>query len=186
MEIGDYEAVRSVAASAGEELSASQVLSALILLRALRDELAGWEPRLIAAARDLGTSWAELAPALGVASRQAAERRYLRLRPAEPGTTGDERVQAERDKRAGERAVSQWARENSGALRSLAGQIGVIDVHVRRALADDDPAALLQPLAQAQEPLRTTHPELAEQIVRVTEHTDQVRRATQSRRARRS
>jgi hypothetical protein len=71
-------------------------------------------------------------------------------------------------------------------LRSLAGQIGVIDVHVRRALADDDPSALLQPLAQAQEPLRTTHPELAEQIARVTEHTDQVRRATQSRRARRS
>lgn len=186
MAVGDYEAVRAVAASTDKELSASQVLSALILLRALREELAGWEPHLIAAARELGTSWADLAPSLGVASRQAAERRYLRLRPAEPGMTGDERVQAERDKRAGERAVTQWARENSASLRSLAGQIGVIDVDIRRALADDDASALLQPLAQAQEPLRATHPELAEQIARVTEHTDQVRRTTRSRRARRS
>ncbi|MCA1677030.1 MAG: hypothetical protein LC799_34245 [Actinobacteria bacterium] len=183
MPAGDYEAIRAVAADADEELSAAQVLSALALLRALRQELAGWEPHLIAAARELGTSWAELAPALGVASRQAAERRYLRLRPSELGTTGDERVQAERDKRASERAVSQWARENSAALRSLAGQVGVLDMRVRDALADDDAAALLQPLAQAQEQLRATHPALAEQIARVTERTDQIRRVTLTQRA---
>jgi hypothetical protein len=39
-------------------------------------------------------SWQALAPALGVASRQAAERRYLRLIPAitdQPGSTRDGR-----------------------------------------------------------------------------------------------
>jgi len=35
---------------------------------------------LIGAARAAGISWAELAPAMGVTSRQAAERRYLRVR----------------------------------------------------------------------------------------------------------
>ena len=95
--------------TAPERLSGNQVLAAaLTLLRELREELAGWEPQLIEAARALNTSWADLAPALGVASRQAAERRYLRLRPAPDGTsgTGDERVAAERDKRAGDKAVA--------------------------------------------------------------------------------
>src|SRR4051812_4020457 len=55
-------------------------LTALTALRHLRDHLDGWEPQLVAAARADGASWAELAPAMGVASRQAAERRYLRIR----------------------------------------------------------------------------------------------------------
>src|SRR5688572_13221790 len=76
---------------------AAEVLAALVALRALRASLDDWEPELIAAARSTGASWAELAPVLGVASRQAAERRYLRLRqprPGEAGLTGDERVAA--------------------------------------------------------------------------------------------
>ena len=87
--------------------SAEDVLASLEVLRHLREELAGWEPELITAARDQGASWARIAPALGVTSRQAAERRYLRLRPTENGEkTGEQRVRAERDKRAGDRAVA--------------------------------------------------------------------------------
>ncbi|MGH3881520.1 MAG: HSP18 transcriptional regulator, partial [Actinophytocola sp.] len=84
----------------------TDVLAGLEVLRHLRDELAAWEPELITAAREQGTSWASIAPTLGVTSRQAAERRYLRLRPSATGeATGEERVRAERDRRAGDRAV---------------------------------------------------------------------------------
>ncbi|QQQ79778.1 HSP18 transcriptional regulator [Saccharothrix sp. 6-C] len=178
MAIGDYETVR--AAATGEELSAGQVLSALVLLRRLRDELSGWEPQLIAAARELGTSWAELAPALGVASRQAAERRYLRLRPSQLGATAEGRVRAERDKRAADRAVSQWARDNAASLRSLAGQVGRVDVVVHDALAADDAVALLEPLMAALGKVRTSHPELAEEIQAVGDQAEEVRRDTQT------
>ncbi|MFE4825176.1 type III effector protein, partial [Streptomyces sp. NPDC056704] len=43
---------------------------------------------------------------LGVASRQAAERRYLRVRPGTPGTTGEQRVQATRNRRAADRTIT--------------------------------------------------------------------------------
>ncbi|MFF2558058.1 hypothetical protein ACFVUS_44205, partial [Nocardia sp. NPDC058058] len=71
-----------------------QALASLMLLRQVREQLAGWETGLIETARDAGASWAELAHPLGVASRQAAERRYLRGRPGPAGTTGEQRVQA--------------------------------------------------------------------------------------------
>lgn len=177
MAIGDYETIR--AAATGEDLSVGQVLSALVLLRRLREELAGWEPQLIAAARELGTSWAELAPALGVASRQAAERRYLRLRPSGLGSTAEERVRAERDRRAAERAVSQWARENAAALRSLAGQVGRVDVVVRDALAEDDAGALLGPLMASLPRVKARHPELAEEIQAISDRAEEVRRDIQ-------
>ncbi|HEX6347448.1 HSP18 transcriptional regulator [Umezawaea sp.] len=181
MPIGDYETLRAAAST--PDLSAAQALSALELLRELRAELADWEPRLIATARDHGASWADLAPALGVASRQAAERRYLRLRTSDIGeSTGEERVRAERDRRAGDRAVSQWARANSAVLRSLAGQIGDLDPSVHRALGENDAAALLSPLAGAHDHLRTTHPDLADRIGLIGEHTDRVRRDTQTQR----
>ncbi|MGY5122609.1 type III effector protein, partial [Streptomyces sp. 900105755] len=70
-----------------------QALASLLLLRQVREQLAGWETGLIETARDAGASWADLAHPLGVASRQAAERRYLRGRPGPAGTTGEQRVQ---------------------------------------------------------------------------------------------
>lgn len=176
---------------ASAPLSANQVLAALTLLRELRSQIAGWEPELIEAARGLGTSWADLAPALGVASRQAAERRYLRLRPSPDGAagTGEQRVSAERDKRAGDKAVASWARTNAADLRQLAGQIGALDdlgsgaelklAALRRALGHDDPADLLGPLADAQAHLaRAGHPGLAEQVGAVGRSADEVRAAS--------
>jgi len=171
----------------GTALSRADLLSALGTLRQLRQAMASWEPQLIGAAREQGVSWAELAPALGVASRQAAERRYLRLNPhgTEPGLTGEQRVQAARDRRAGDRAVAGWARSNSAALRGLAGQIialkgldsgaqASVD-RVQAALGADDSAALVDPLVEAGRRLERSHPGLATEIAAIGANTDQIR-----------
>ncbi|MFI9383421.1 HSP18 transcriptional regulator [Kutzneria sp. NPDC052558] len=176
-----------------DEKGLADALAALTLLRHLREELAEWEPRLIAAARAHGASWIQLAPALGVASRQAAERRYLRLRPDGTGvaTTGEQRVRAERDRRAGDRAVDRWARDNAIGLRQLAAQVSALagdetlvgdaQQHVEAvtaALGEPDTATLLGPLSEARSHLRPSHPELADKIEHVTGEGEQARRPT--------
>ena len=170
------------------------VLTALAALRAVQDQLAAWEPLLIGAARDRGASWAAIAPALGVASRQAAERRYLRLNPHatdREGMTGEQRVQAARGRRAGDRAVIQWARDNAARLRRLAAQITALDGldtatqksvdRVLHALGDNDTATLLGPLAEAGAQLEDTHPKLAGQVADINETTDQLRTESKNR-----
>ncbi|MEV6726464.1 type III effector protein [Streptomyces xanthochromogenes] len=167
--------------------SAEQALAALLLLRELRDELAGWEPGLIEAARAAGSSWADLAGPLGVASRQAAERRYLRVRPGAPGETGEQRVQATRDRRAADRTITAWARANAGELRQLAGQITALTDLPARArtslasltdtLGDNDAARLIAPLADTRIHLEADHPDLAARVTTITNHAEQLRQA---------
>ncbi|MEW1922944.1 type III effector protein [Streptomyces sp. NPDC088360] len=167
------------------QASADQALAALLLLRELRDQLAGWEPSLIDAARTAGSSWADLAHPLGVASRQAAERRYLRVRPGKPGTTGEERVQATRSRRAADRTVTAWARSNAAELRQLAGQITALSdlpararaplARLTEALADNDAARLITPLADTHTHLKSSHPDLAARIDAITHDTDRLR-----------
>lgn len=170
------------------------VLAALHDLHLLREAVDQLEPELIAAARRSGVSWQVLAPVLGVASRQAAERRYLRLVPATPdqaGSTRDERVRQVRDRRAGARAVQAWANDNTADLRRLAGQITSLQglapssagdiARLHRALGEVDASALPALLAQARRHL-TDHPALSRQIDAVTEHAARVRRETQQRR----
>lgn len=176
----------------GEAVDPDTVLEALVLLRSVQERLAATEPALIAAARRAGVSWQALAPALGVASRQAAERRYLRAAPAagDHGTRED-RVRAERDHRAGVRAVAQWTADNTADLRSLAGQVAGLrnapaaataDLdRLHRALADPDATALPSLLAAVRQHLGR-HAALAERIDQVTASTDEVRRYTQRRR----
>ncbi|WP_202238305.1 type III effector protein [Actinacidiphila reveromycinica] len=159
----------AVAATAPE-----QALASLLLLRQVREQLAGWETGLIETARGAGASWAELAHPLGVASRQAAERRYLRNRPGPAGATGEQRVQATRDRRAADRASAGWARRNAAELRRIAGQITALaDLppaagppvgRLDEALAQDDPAALLAPLHAARAHLAGPHPRLAARL----------------------
>jgi hypothetical protein len=174
-------------------VSAADLLDALVLLRWAQTELAGLEPVLIGAARAAGISWQSLAPALGVASRQAAERRYLRstATPAsQSGGTRDDRVQAERDRRAAHRAVAQWANENTADLRRLAGQITALTdlgdaaaadlAQLHQALGDPDAAALPGLLATTHQHL-PGHPDLAAQIDSITDRADQIRRSTRSR-----
>lgn len=170
------------------EPARDSALRALVALRELRAVLDECEPQLIGAARAAGASWAELAPALGVASRQAAERRYLRLHRTEAdgaGTTQDQRVQAVRDRRAGDRAVHAWAREHGADLRQLAGQVSALtDLdpaaqpsldRLHAALGADDPAALIPLLAATREHLPGAHEGLAERVADVTRDTDQAR-----------
>ncbi|WP_030217484.1 hypothetical protein [Streptomyces bikiniensis] len=170
--------------------SSEEALAALLLLRELREQLAGWEPGLIEAARDAGASWAELAHPLGVTSRQAAERRYLRVRPGRPGTTGEQRVQATRDRRAADRSVTTWARGNAADLRRLAGQITALDTlpaalrhDLGAALADDDPALLLEPLARTHRHLTPLHPDLAERVGTLAHRTAALREESDQRRS---
>ncbi|MET7548350.1 type III effector protein [Streptomyces sp. NPDC005133] len=168
------------------QASADQALAALLLLRELRDQLAGWEPGLIEAARAAGSSWADLARPLGVASRQAAERRYLRVRPGTPGTTGEQRVQATRSRRAADRTLTAWARTNAADLRQLAGQITALtDLPVQahppltrlaEALADNDAAHLLDALADTHTHLKANHPDLAARIDAIAHNADRLRR----------
>ncbi|MFJ9550503.1 HSP18 transcriptional regulator [Streptomyces erythrochromogenes] len=167
-------------------------LAALLMLREVREQLAGWETGLIETARGEGASWADLAAPLGVASRQAAERRYLRLRPGKAGSTGEERVQATRGTRAADRNVDAWARDNAADLRRLAGQVtSLTDLpanaaealgELNLALANNDAARLLRPLADARPHLRPDDTELADRIDTLTRHTDQLRQDTHDQR----
>lgn len=161
------------------------LLSALLTLHGLREELNRWEPELITAARAERVSWAALAPALGVASRQAAERRYLRLRPSETGeSTGEGRVDAQRDRRAGDRAVTAWARRQATVLRQLAAHVSGAEgmpaggrraaANLAEALGEDDAAALLAPLAATHRYL-AGHTDLADRVAAVGKQSDNVR-----------
>ncbi|MER7667198.1 type III effector protein [Kitasatospora sp. NPDC096128] len=171
----------------------ARALSALLMLRHLREELAGWETGLIETARGAGATWADLAEPMGVQSRQAAERRYLRMRPdadagTQAGSTGEQRVQAARDQRAADRAVTTWARDNAADLRRLAGQIGALDGlttsaapavgRLLDALGDNDPARLLAPLAETRPFLEADHPAIADRLDELTARTDQLRAAS--------
>ncbi|MER6535415.1 type III effector protein [Streptomyces sp900105755] len=160
------------------EVGTDQALASLLLLRQVRERLAGWETGLIETARDAGASWADLAQPLGVASRQAAERRYLRGRPGPAGTTGEQRVQATRERRAAERTTATWARRNAADLRRIAGQITALTdlpgaarqplSRLHAALAQDDPAELIRPLGDTRPHLAGAHPDLAAQLDTLT------------------
>ncbi|GHB52368.1 hypothetical protein GCM10010347_22820 [Streptomyces cirratus] len=167
-------------------------LASLLLLRQVREQLAGWETGLIETAREAGASWADLAGPLGVASRQAAERRYLRQRPGEAGVTGEQRVQAVRDRRAADRTVTAWARDNAAGLRRLAGQVTALtDLpasadrqlgELNQALARDDAAHLVRPLTDTRRHLRPEHSELADRIDEMTRHTHRLRKDSDTQR----
>jgi hypothetical protein len=168
-------------------------LRALEALHDLREQLDAWEPILIASARARGVSWARLAPVLGVTSRQAAERRYLRMRPSQDADlTKEQRVQAARDERAGDRAVAAWAREHAGELRQIAGQVSALQglrgsARTRaRALAgeltQDDPTSLLEPLTEMRGDLVEDHAHLAEQVDAVGRRVVALREETQRQR----
>ncbi|MER6383649.1 type III effector protein [Streptomyces sp. NPDC001250] len=160
------------------DVGPEQALASLLLLRQVREQLAGWETGLIESARQAGASWADLAHPLGVASRQAAERRYLRGRPGPAGTTGEQRVQATRERRAAQRTTAAWARRNAADLRRIAGQITALTdlpaaarvplSQLHAALAHDDAADLIRPLNATRPHLTTTHPDLAARLDTLT------------------
>jgi hypothetical protein len=179
----------------GKALGRHDLLDALAVLRRLSQDLAAWEPILIAATRAHGATWNEIAAVLGLASRQAAERRFLRLSPQasdRPETTREQRVQTARDQRSGDRAVAAWARENAAELRQLAARISALPARaqggqdgrdaIHAALGDDDAAALVAPLSGAGPSLRRGHQDLADQVETLEQKTAEIRNADQDRR----
>ncbi|MET3985658.1 hypothetical protein [Streptomyces sp. PvR034] len=193
-------ALRNIHAAIGEAHSAdadeagtpADALAALQLLREVREELAAWESGLIETARSTGASWADLAAPLGVASRQAAERRYLRLRPGAADTTGEQRVQSVRDQRAADRTVAAWAEGNLSALRQLAGQIlGLSDLpagsggridELTAALGQPGAARLVEALTATQPDLREHHGDLAGRVDALSRQTRRLRSDSDERR----
>ncbi|KIQ66335.1 hypothetical protein TR51_01455 [Kitasatospora griseola] len=182
-------------AAPDEQEGPEQALAALMLLRELRTQLAGWEAGLVESAREAGATWADLARPMGVASRQAAENRYLRLKPAggkPPAGTGAERVKAVRDRRAADRTVTAWARDNAAELRVLAARITMTalapgarpaQAALTAALGATDPADLIAPLAAIRPHLGTGQDDLATRLDTLTHHTTQLRDDSDRRRA---
>ncbi|MFD7556557.1 MULTISPECIES: hypothetical protein [unclassified Streptomyces] len=74
----------------------TDLLAALLVIRELREKLQSDEVMLLKAARRKRITWARLAEALGLKSRQAAERRYLQLRSDLDEAKGTRLKQAER------------------------------------------------------------------------------------------
>ncbi|MFF1502684.1 hypothetical protein ACFVZR_23035 [Streptomyces sp. NPDC058316] len=169
---------------AGDAAGPGEALDALRLLRDVCRRLAVWEPALIEAARGAGASWADIAHPLGVSSRQAAERRYLRLCTGHLGTTGEQRIQAVRDRRAADRAVSTWARGNAADLRILAGEITSLHdlpeaargtvAELGVALDGKDPVRLVGPLATVR-PYLERRRDLAERVDRIVRQAESLR-----------
>ncbi|MCX4432185.1 hypothetical protein [Streptomyces mirabilis] len=114
-------------------------LTALLVIRALRDKLLLDERCLIGAARTLNVTWRRIADALELKSRQAAERRYLQLRddlggvvPDDQERTQAERVEAARTRRA-RRTEYSWAASHAAPILSLALRLDAVDGLQRRA-----------------------------------------------------
>ncbi|PKW12391.1 hypothetical protein SAMN05428944_0349 [Streptomyces sp. 1222.5] len=180
LQAAQHQPTPTPATASASDVGPEQALASLHLLRHVREQLAGWETGLIETAREAGASWADLAPPLGVASRQAAERRYLRGRPGPAGSTGEQRVQATRDHRAAQRSTTAWARRHAAGLRRIAGQITALtDLpaaarqplrQLDEALGQDDPTALLAPL-KATQPHLAAHPDLAARLDTLTTST---------------
>jgi hypothetical protein len=114
---GDPVAEHRFAAETVADASAApaEVLRALSVLGHVREDLDRLERNLIGAAREQRTGWPEIAAALGLASRQAAEQRWLRLRGGASRDPG--RVRAARRE---QRSVDE--RQGLSELRAAAAE----------------------------------------------------------------
>ncbi|WP_190137840.1 hypothetical protein [Streptomyces longispororuber] len=182
-----------VECDAVDELSETDALAALLVVRTLRDKLLLDEQRLIAAARRQGVTWTRLAAALEVRTRQSAERRYLQLRRDLDDIVGhpltqNERVEAARTHRD-RKAEQRWAVDHQVAIVALARRLAAVPglqqradrcpkvaranevavLHARRA-GEADPA----PIRTAW-PTRLVHAVQAEQAHRTAEAEEERR-----------
>ncbi|MFF3860220.1 hypothetical protein [Streptomyces sp. NPDC002209] len=87
---------RCVEYDAVDGVTETELLAALVVIRELREKLQTDEARLLGAARRKKITWARIASALGLKSRQAAERRHLQLRADLDEASGKRLKQAER------------------------------------------------------------------------------------------
>ncbi|MFF4234051.1 hypothetical protein [Streptomyces sp. NPDC001820] len=121
------QATRRIELDAADEVSDTDLLAGLLVIRALREKLVTDERRFIAEARRRRITWARLASAMELGSRQAAERRYLQLRTdldelAGSRLTQSERVEHARDQRD-RRSERAWAIKHAHEIRALAHRL---------------------------------------------------------------
>jgi hypothetical protein len=171
----------------------TEVLAALAAVPQLRRDLDDIEGALVDAARECGAGWPEIAAALGLRSRQAAEQRRLRLAGATPGRDPGEA----RNRRSRQRSVDTTSGEEIIALREAVRELanavhrgtdwdrqGRADL-VRRTLfaaLDADPGALVDLAGLAIADLSATEladlpggPAIARRVERVRELIDRGR-----------
>lgn len=113
----------------------AEIVAALRLIPALREELDEVERAVIDAARRSGASWTEVASALGLRSRQAAEQRRLRL-----GAGAGRDATEARQRRQRQRSVDRAAGERAVALRAAVEEL--LTVLDREAAASSGPPAV--------------------------------------------
>lgn len=107
------EIIAALNSDAGQE----RVVSALAALPDLRADLDTLERSLIDAARRAGASWGDIAGALGLRSRQAAEQRSLRLHG------GDAHVDTARSTRKRQQTIDTQAGTSIIVLRAAAADL---------------------------------------------------------------
>ncbi|MDX3215176.1 hypothetical protein PV318_06455 [Streptomyces sp. ME02-6991-2B] len=116
------------------EATETELLSALRVIRMLREKLDIDERQLMKAARSKSkkVTWQRIADALEMSGRQSAERRFLQLsRPhlrsdSPTPRTQNERVETERQRRS-RSAERQWAMEHAPFIRRTARQLAALD-----------------------------------------------------------
>lgn len=113
----DYQRLKEIASRPGKP--ADEVLTALADLAVVRTELDEIERDLIQDARDARVSWARLATALGLASRQAAEQRMLRLQGESKRDPGWARSSRARRRDADPVGLADLAKAADAAHREL-------------------------------------------------------------------
>ncbi|MBT2505901.1 hypothetical protein J7I98_08305 [Streptomyces sp. ISL-98] len=135
----------------------TDILAALLVIRTLREKLESDELTLITLARTKRITWARIATALEVKSRQSAERRHLQLSRAHPrpdGTlprTQSERVEDARERRS-RRAERDWAMRHARTIRATAARLAALpdlqqradqsrEAQIMAAISDPDAAA---------------------------------------------
>ena len=108
---------------APEDPDDEDLLAGLALIAEAREQIDGFELRMINEARKRGITWTDIAVPLGMRTRQSAESRAMRLQRASTtyGRTRD--VGKMRATLAGERALEQWAREAEPRLRAAAEKL---------------------------------------------------------------
>ncbi|MCX4640407.1 hypothetical protein OG775_35810 [Streptomyces platensis] len=114
---------RLIERHAAGEATETDLLAALLVIRTLRDKLQLDEGRIIGAVRAKKVTWARVATALEMRTRQAAERRYLQLRTDLDDSYGDSLNQADRvdyyRSQRDRRAEALWADRHQDEIVAL-------------------------------------------------------------------
>ncbi|MEV0449762.1 hypothetical protein [Streptomyces sp. NPDC050600] len=127
---GNYDRMIKRVRARDDGLDETAILSGLCVVRVLRDKLLLDERRLMKAARQQKISWARIADASELKSRQSAERRYLQLRDDLDDIADDNLTQAERVEVARARRTRfteyAWASSHTRRIIELAERLSAV------------------------------------------------------------